>query len=305
MSRELFYCSEQSRGAGERVFGTASTGDLWLLVEYPFGWGANALEDSNLAPPIKTGLSRMLKSVPRARLLFIKQDAGPRERIVTYVVRTSERAPFAVKMELENYKQVTEIDLAAVAARKLPDGASFVDEPLFLVCTHGRRDKCCAKFGFTLFKELREEQGAFVWQSSHVGGDRFAANVVCFPHGIFYAHMTAEKTRRVITEYGAGRLALDNYRGRACYGHAVQAAEFFVRAETGNADVQGLRFLSRTQAEDGSCRVKFLSPSRKKIYEAIVHSRQSDFSNYITCQSAEQKSVPQFYLSEFRVSDQE
>ena len=58
-----------------------------------------------------------------------------------------------------------------------------------------------------------------------MGGDRFAANLVCFPDGLFYAHVTEHDERAVIEAYGARRIALSHYRGRACYSQPVQAAE--------------------------------------------------------------------------------
>jgi len=302
MSRNLFFCSELSRRAGERVYGTASTGGVWLLVDYPFAWGAKALEESNLTPAIKAGIGKLMKSVPGSRLLFVKRGAYCAGPISAFAVRCRERRPFAVRFELEDYRDLPGLDLAAVAAGEVPAGGERLGGPLFLVCTHGKRDKCCAKFGNALFKDLSESDGEAVWQSSHVGGDRFAANLVCFPHGVFYAHTTGEEGRRAVEEYRAGRLVLDKYRGRACYSHPVQAAEYFVRAETGLVGLDDLRALRAEKAGERSWLVTFLAPERGLLYQAAVNSRPSDFVNPITCHSAEEKPVPQFHLESFRAT---
>ena len=56
--------------------------------------------------------------------------------------------------------------------------------PLVLVCTNGRHDPCCATFGRPLARVLREgAQRDDVWECSHIGGDRFAANIVILPEG--------------------------------------------------------------------------------------------------------------------------
>jgi hypothetical protein len=317
MNRQTFFCSELSRRAEERAYGTASVGDVWLLVEYASAWGAHALEDSDLPAHVKKHLARTVRSAPRGRLLFIKQesaielerrDAGAREGFDLFVVRTRERDPFVLKFRLESYEQLMEVNLAAFASREgsvpleLAGARGLVSRaPLFLVCTHGRRDKCCAKFGYALYKSLRERVGASVWQSSHVGGDRFAANLVSFPHGHFHAHVSEETGGRITEEYAGGRLVVDGYRGRACYGAGVQAAEYFVRRESGLAGVDELSLLRREQDADGGLRVQFLARTEGRVHEAGVSCRESSFSNYITCHAAEPRRVVQYALEEYRV----
>ena len=302
MSLPFFYCSELSRLAAEKSYGTASTGEVWLLIEYPYGWGPKALEDSALSSALKRRLSRLVASIPRARLLFIKQEKAPRDSFQLFIVRARERDPFILKFELETYEQLLSLDIRAAAANEAAASGRRTREPLFLVCTHGRRDKCCAKFGYALYKNLREKIGASVWQSSHVGGDRFAANLVCFPHGLFYGHVGEAAGRRIVSEFAEGRLVLDNYRGRTCYGHAVQSAEFFIRQESGLRGLDELRYLRRERLSEQSWRIQFAAHNGQSIHEALVSSRPSQFQNYITCHATAEQSVPQFELDAYEAS---
>jgi hypothetical protein len=298
-----FYCSELSRLSGETSAGTASTGAVWLLLEYPHGWGRRAFEESALPPQVKQFLSDSMARIRHSRLLFVKTDRGRADaRMNLFVVRCRERSPFAVRLRLEKYEDVTGYDLAAVAAGRDPQGGETTTEPLFLVCTHGRRDKCCAKFGVPLYNSLREFAGDSVWQSSHVGGDRFAGNLVCFPHGLFYAHATPESGRRVVADYRAGLVAAREFRGRACYSHFIQAAEAFVRAESGLAGVEALRFISAEPADADAWRVRFAERGARRLHEALVTRRMSDFRNPITCHNAEASAVPQYALEAYDVS---
>ena len=305
--KEFFYCSRLSLGASENAFGTASVGELWMLIEYARPWGPHALLDSELSTDVKNYLEQLVRRIPRARLLFIKQEKkrGHSERPFNFfVVRASARDPFTVKYRLDDYEQLKSIylDVATLAAGDLGGCAGeIVKEPLYLVCTHGKRDKCCAKFGYPLYKTLRKERGDNVWQSSHVGGDRFAANLVCFPHGLFYAHMTGDAARIVTREYESDRIMLDQFRGRACYSYPVQAAEFFIRAETGLTGLDDLRHLSSERAGQRSWRISFISRDEKQVYEALIASRASAFHNYITCGATEEKHVVQFYLEDYVV----
>jgi hypothetical protein len=296
-----FFCSELSRLSGEQSIGTASSGAVWLLLEYPHGWGRRALEDSALATEVKKFFADSMARIRHARLLFVKTDRGRgEEQMNFFVVRCRERSPFIVRLRLESYEKVRELDLAALASGRDLQGGEVASAPLYLVCTHGRRDKCCARYGIPLYNALREFAGEAVWQSSHVGGDRFAGNLVCFPHGLFYAHADAESGRRIVEEYGAGRIAMDEFRGRACYAHFIQAAEFFVREESGVAGVEDLRFISSEPAGEEMWLVKFVEREAGRIHEARVARRMSDFSNPITCHNAEEQSVPQFLLEEYR-----
>jgi hypothetical protein len=305
MSQPLFYCSELSARSGERAFGTASTGAVWLLVEYPFAWGSRAMESSALAPAIKERLAALLKTIPRSRLLFIKQDPLCRDDFNFFGVRSRERAPYAVRLRLTDYKDLLGVNVARIAAGDSTEGGELSREPLFLVCTHGKRDKCCAKFGNPLYKSLRASDAApSVWQSSHVGGDRFAANLVCFPHGLFYARVSEEAGARAAAEYARGRIVLENFRGRACFAHPVQAAEYFVRAETGLVGLDDLRLAGRERAGALAWRVRFAATAAGgKVYEATVTSRASEFQNFITCHAAEERRVTEFVLDALGVAD--
>ncbi len=302
MTRHAFYCSEQSRQLAEKTYGTASTGEVWLLIEYPYSWEAKAFDGSILSPTVKLYLTRTIKSIPRARLLFIKQERPITSELKMFVVRCRERDPSIVRFRIKDYAQLSDINIASVIAGESPAGGEIFDEPLYLVCTHGRRDKCCAKFGYPVYKALRDYAGKSAWRSSHVGGDRFAANLVCFPHGLFYAHTTAETCKIIVDEYEQGRLVLEKYRGRACYSSPVQAAEFFVRAESGIADLDELHHLACERVNEDSWRARFVGSSEEKIYEATISRVMSAFQSYSTCQSIEEKSVAQYLLDDYRVT---
>ena len=294
MSRHIFYCSDLSRGVAEKTYGTASRGDLWLLVEYPYAWSPKALQESSLAHVVKSYLQNFLQNNSRARLLFIKQGRL-REGVRFFVVRSREENPSIARFELERYEQLLEINPLS------PTGAKITDKPLYLVCTHGRRDKCCAKFGYPLYKSLKEQFGDSVWQSSHVGGDRFAANLVCFPHGLFYAHVTEDVAARIAAEYEMGRLVIENYRGRTCYTYPVQAAEYFIRKETGLSQIKTLHHQDCQRLEQRIWRVRFKTDDGK-IYEAQISAFASSFRNFITCHSDQEQTVVQYRLDDLRVA---
>jgi hypothetical protein len=296
------FCSVQSKAAAEKTFGTASMGDAWLLLEYARPWGAKAFRESAIPKAVKVYLSGVLKSVPRSRVLLIKQTREVKRPLTLFVVRSRESSSSILKYEFFEYEQLLELDLASALCGGSPSGAIPWEGPLYLVCTHGKRDKCCAKFGIPIYKTICTLAGeSSVWQSSHVGGDRFAANVVCFPDGIFYGHVTEESAKLIVKEYDERRIVLTNFRGRSCYPFPVQAAEFFARRETGFRTIGDLKFLTYEPLKPNEWRVRFFSEVDAKIHQVSLSSHLSEFQNRLTCHSSEPQNVVQYSLIEHEI----
>jgi hypothetical protein len=304
MKQDFFYCSALSREANEQPFGTASPADAWVLLEYTSAWGTRAFHESRLTRAVKTHLTNTLQAVPRTRLLFIKQERESRGHLTLFIVRSTETEAAIKRVKLTGYEQLLDFNLAAILRGEQSAGVEPWGRPLFLVCTHGKRDKCCAKFGYALYKSLRVDAGEDVWQSSHVGGDRFAANLICFPHGFFYAHVTPDAGRHIISQYSQQIFSINNYRGRCCYPAPIQAAEFFLRSRSGLSGVDDVRFLNYEPITGNHWLVRFLSPQDGRTYEIYLKSQISDFQNPLTCQSGEAKRVVQYFLSDYRLVNQ-
>jgi (2Fe-2S) ferredoxin len=72
-----------------------------------------------------------------------------------------------------------------------------------------------------------------VWETSHLGGDRFAGNVLVVPDGLLYGHVTGDSAARVAAAALDGRVLPDLLRGRTSASMPAQAAEIAVRRMTG------------------------------------------------------------------------
>ena len=221
------FCSEVSRENDEPLGGTASRIDHWLLVEYRGLWSHDALTGSGLSNEVKARLRELVATRPRTRLLLIRRpDRRRREGIVVYVADSEEGTERLGRLEVAQHDDLRRIDPF--------DAGEPVDQPLFVVCTHGKHDRCCARQGRPLWEAMSEQlDEASVWQCTHVGGDRFAGNVVALPHGVYYGRVTRDDVPGLLDHHLSGQLALDHYRGRSCWPFAVQAAERRVRAEEG------------------------------------------------------------------------
>ena len=220
-------CAEVSAGLGEPLGATASRVDNWILLEYRGVWGPEPLQGSMLDPSVKAHLAEQL-SRPRSKLLFIRRPRQERHGVACYTATTAEGEQTLHRLDLEVHEELVGLDLFGA------DRGQKVGEPLFAVCTHGKRDPCCAKFGRPLYDALRDQSDPeWVWQCTHVGGDRFAGNLVCFPEGLYFGRVGLGDVAPLLDHYLAGRIYLDCYRGRAAYSMRVQAAERAVRERTG------------------------------------------------------------------------
>jgi hypothetical protein len=233
---------------GESLAATASTVRRWLLIEQPGAWGARALLESKLPLDVASGLDTAARAAG-VRVLLVRRrddearsDAEPRSAFLVRsdrVHRWIERRPF------DDPAQLLDIDLTSVDGDEPPGVGEVVGGSMFLVCTNGKHDPCCADFGRPVVRALREE-GVEVWESSHVGGDRFAANVVCLPTGIYYGRVPPSDAARIIREHDEGLLDLDTFRGRSCFPTMVQAAEIFARRELGERGIHAMHLESVT-----------------------------------------------------------
>lgn len=297
-AREL--CSVGARRVGEPLYATASRVDLWLVLEVPGAW-ADEVGDS-LEPEAPAGrvLLPVLKSVPRSRVLFIKGAPGRhRQRIAFYVAISDEAEPRLYRFELERYEALAELDLFALLAEEERYDAFLEPRPLYLVCTHGTHDRCCAKFGFPTYRYLAAREPERVWQSSHVGGDRFAANLVCLPDGFYYGHVEAEDADAILRAQGQGRLHLPHWRGRTCYGPPVQAAEYFLREAQGETACDAYRLWSQRRAGEVT-EATFLTADSERLHTLRVGPAQFEGLRFLTCGTTEEKPVIGYRLLEHR-----
>jgi hypothetical protein len=278
-------CAHVSSETAEPLAATASRVDHWILVEYRGAWDREVLGGSLLSAELKAHLRGELAALPRARLLFVKKPerrAHRRRQLFFGCSRPGRERFFA--LEFERHDDLVGLELAAALAGG-GTVAEPLEHPLFVVCTHGKRDPCCAKFGRPLYDALRHETDSdWVWQSTHVGGDRFAGNVVAFPHGVYYGRVGPRDVSALLDEHAAGRLWLERYRGRSAYSFAVQAAEYSVRVEEDLRRLDDLTVLACRATRDG-WRVRLRDPAGA-VHEVDVVEERGEEAVHLTCGSA-------------------
>ena len=299
---DLVFCSDCSREVGERLFASAPRADVWLLLEYGGLWNAKALPESDLAPAIKARLQTWLDAIPNSKFLFIKQREGRVDGPRLFVALTREVDPRLYRLDLASCDDLLTLDLDALAHGDAAFEAALVDEPLLAVCTNGRRDVVCAKYGIPVYNALIEQDPISVWQSTHMGGHRFAGVVAALPSGVCYGYLDADDAPDLIRAVQSNQVLIENTRGRSCYDPPVQAADYFLRGITGVLSVDGFRLRGLTPAAAADhWTVRFDVLPESRAYDVTVRRELSPWTTYESSTDAERKHVPQFHLVDYSI----
>ena len=205
-----FWCADGARGRGDPMAGTAPRGLVWVLIEHRGGWPVNGFDGLELEPETKA-LVFSAAQAARARILLIRRhgrrrhEEGPRQwAVLRHDDSGDGRQHWGTWRRDE--------DLAGIATALGVPGETG-HPPVLLVCAHGQHDPCCAVRGRPVGRALSERWPDSVWECSHVGGDRFAANVVVVPDGVYYGGLDAESSVTTVEEHLAGRVHAEHLRG--------------------------------------------------------------------------------------------
>jgi hypothetical protein len=295
---EALPCATLSRALTEPQFGTASRVRGWVLLEQPGPWGREAVLESQLDRDLARALHRAAEAA-RVRLLLIRRSGRrrPGQSTTCFLAHTSRRDRWLERRRLDDPAELLELDMAKVTAGERPGFGDPVGEPVYLVCTNGRHDRCCATYGRPLALALSERHGDLVWESSHVGGDRFAGNLVCLPSGHYFGRVGPAEADRVLGLHRKGVIDLDHYRGCCIDPPAVQAAEWFARRATGLLGIDDLDLLGRErlEAEVEAVRFRLAGGGTARV---LLRAGRVDDPRLLTCHSARPESPLRFTLLE-------
>ncbi|KRF11361.1 hypothetical protein ASG90_16525 [Nocardioides sp. Soil797] len=245
-----FRCSTASRLRDEPVAGTASTVKAFLLIEHSGPWGDNALRDARLPDGLGDIVARRAAAAKVRPLLVRRPVRSARsEGIRVFAAFTDPSRPWIETTILDDPHQLLEIDLPALGAGRSP-GLTTYDQTLVCVCTHGRHDACCAERGRPLAAALAAAHPETTWEISHMGGDRFAGNLIVLPQGLYYGRVEPVSALAIADGHATGQLDLDHLRGRSSYAMAVQFAEIALRQQLGETRDDAVRLRSRRVQDD-------------------------------------------------------
>lgn len=267
-----------------------------MLIEDPGPWGYDALAH-NRVPKELFGRLRSWADSVSARVIMVRRGARlvgtPRK---LFLADSKPDGGWLASFDADDVDSLLSVDRGAFKSGDVP-GEKL--DGLFLVCTHGRHDRCCSVRGNPVARALCARYGETAWECSHIGGDRFAANVVCLPRGAYFGRVPSGGAEQLTEDYTRGVLDLELFRGWSFYPFAVQAAEIVVRRQLDLPRIDDVQLDEWTKAGSDRFSVRLTTEERGPI-DVKVNVRKSDDEYYLTCR-AEQPGRPPVFETTVRI----
>ena len=289
------YCSTISAQAGEALFGTVSQTKFYLLLEYNGSWEEKALAKSSIPEEVKQRLTEVSKNLPGSKVLLIKRGstppAGPLHFFLAAAGKNFSRL---YRFQLNSYVEILDLDLTAIFQGAPGYQPYLQSDPLYLVCTNGRRDLCCSRFGFPVYEALKKLVGGAAWECTHVGGHRFAANLLHLPQAVLYGRVQPQDTAALVEQIQSGKMRLENLRGRTVYPEVVQAADYFLRQQTGELGLEAFQLVEAVEIEPEHWQVHFRAAKSGEDYNLEVLQEKGEAKVYESCTLDKQTLVKKY-----------
>jgi hypothetical protein len=264
------FCADSSLEAREPLAGTAAEAELWLVLEHDQPWGVKGPDDSGLPPQVLAQVSAFAAEASSVRVQLARRPVATSDGVRVWLADTRPGKARLWELALPRLEALADVDLAGWARGTPPPGARQLHEPLYFVCVHGRRDRCCAQRGMPVFKALADLVGERAFITTHLGGHRFAATLVVLPAGLCYGRMPESKVAELVSAHARGELFdAAHLRGRTSYPGAVQAAEVELALRLGERQ-NGAFSLLRHEATPEGDRVVFRHEPSGQEHEVLV-----------------------------------
>lgn len=211
-------CSDHT---AEPLPGTAKRGEVFVLLEHPGPWSRDILDGGTF----DAATTELLQGVPGLHLIRKPGRAGRRLDGPHNVYLIFAKDAIAEHLTIDDPRDLLRLDYSGPHRN---DGTP-IDAPILLVCTHAKRDQCCAVNGRPIAQALVEKHpDAHIWESSHTKGHRFAPALMLFPHGYAFGRLNAAATLELFAASMRGELFVPGNRGRAIFDARAQVAEIAV-----------------------------------------------------------------------------
>ena len=277
------FCSQYSRDINEPLAGTGGHPGRNLLLSWPAGrWTTSFWQAKDMTEAEQTVCSKVLERGRRINLIDRKGEVPEGEHRL-YLMPEGQ----VIQLPRERLVETLEA-LLSDTANALPFAPT--ERPLVLCCTHGKKDRCCAKFGNAAYRALQAEnhqQGnpLDLWQATHLGGCRLAATVLALPARHKYGRLAPEQVPDFVQQVKAQRIFVPGFRGSPGLLPAQQCAEVAALAwleAQGEAAVVEPRAIEESDTEQ-RITVDWVNPATRAAGCLEVQCRPVTRVRYGTC----------------------
>jgi hypothetical protein len=253
--------------------GTAFPHARVLLVHQPGPWGPRGLLesrcDSEVARRIDAAAANAGMRLQAIRRPGKHEVGRPADG---YLVGIADTRPGAASVTWWRVDDLAEI--AGELEQGWPRLAPVANDsaPMFLVCTHGRHDACCALRGRPLAHGLHQARPGRVWETTHLGGDRFAANLLVLPTGDLYGRVPSRAAAQLADRVDAGQVVPGLMRGRIGLPPIAQAALVYAHDQLAIVDRTALTVMSVKRVEAGLGQATVATPHGTVLVTVAVET---------------------------------
>ncbi len=234
--RRTPWCAALARALDEPLPGTAPVAPRWVCLEHRGTWPHDITAHRDDA--VRAFLARAAAEGWRP-LLVRRAGRRPTDGPTrVFLATTGPDRPEITVLPVADPAELAGLALPR-PGEALPGAA--VADPMLLVCTHGRRDRCCAVDGRALARAVLGTGETDVWECTHLGGHRFAPTALVLPTGYVYGRLDVTGAVAALKAASVGEVEPALCRGRSTWTAPGQVAELAVRAATGLRDAGGLR----------------------------------------------------------------
>jgi len=267
------------------MLGTAPPQARVLLVHQPGPWGPRGLLESRCDPEVARRIDAAaadagmrLQAIRRPGKHEVGKPAGG------YQVGIADTRIGAASITWWRTDDLAEIagELEEGGPRRLP--VEIDAAPLYLVCAHGRHDACCALRGRPVAQALQRVRPGRVWETTHLGGDRFAANLLVLPTGQLYGRVPPADAAELADRTDAGEVVPGLMRGRIGLSPVAQAALIYAHERLGIVARDALTVTSVRQADAGRALADVATP--RGVFVVTVAVETSPAAQ-LTCRGPE------------------
>ncbi len=289
-------CAESARERGDPIAGTALHLSRLLLLEHPGPWPFHALEADGIVDVVPSLVAATRAAGGRTFLIRRTGRQEPSARRSWAVVDVD-----AGRILWGSWSEPADLLTTAVPAlAEASDGWS--SEPAFIVCAHGRHDTCCAVRGRPVAAALAERWPDATWESSHVGGDRFAPNVVVVPDGTYYGALEESSVVDVVADHLDGRVRAEYVRGSSALPPVAQVVAVAAHERWGPAPARAVTGHECRQLDDATWQVRLTAGAPlPDVVEATVSTTAAPAA-VLTCRAPRATSARHFEVSDLRAA---
>lgn len=241
----------------EPMPGTAKRDRMYVVFEWPAGWSRDVLDGDTFGAELSAQIKAHLGAGVGFQLIRKPGRAGHQmpQRHRVYLVYPEQA--YAELLYVSGPEDILQLDLTGPGNNKHFDARPSRD-PLVLVCTHAKRDVCCAVKGRPLAAHMDTQapNDDVVWETSHTKGHRFAPAMLLLPWGYSFGRVNEQAGGQLVQAAMEGAYFYPGNRGRGIYDEPSQAAEVAVARQLLEAGeqlhYQDLVFARRLDVSDTS-----------------------------------------------------